>query len=507
MNDLRKYLNIMENFQFGMNPLIEPEFDNISSDDIKNLNTLKNIPDGIDLDDNIYKSEILSILKKIVHILPSRQQEVINLYYFEDMSLSEISKKLYGDVKKVSAVTTAINKGLNTIKQYCKDHNIKNEIFEAKEWSNIQNPYLRWLAKYTYEGVDKYPNKKTIDYLLKNFPCKSGDIYRGMNFYTKKEWDEFIDQFNGKNSCELEFNGVSSWSPFPESANQFAVTKPTYFINYEVIHHYELQQKKREALSGYRGIILHIHVNEGQGIDVNSTNVGHEDEIILPPGKYTVSIYKIIKRYEDQLNDNDNTIDNVILSTTKHDIKYSHDNSFYNYVMHHHSDKLSNKAIVHLLKLFTPDPSKPLFTYEVSPYFQIFSSKDQGLDDTKVNFSYYVPMLPLLQLYKTGIFKNNPSIEQQITTACKKIFHQALPIIEKYIVNANSYNPHIINLVASIAGKTNELTRMKQRTLGAAYKELEKNVRNINNISDYREKQQAIRKYGEDMKSLIEKMQ
>ena len=60
------------------------------------------------------------------------------------------------------------------------------EIFEAKEWSNIQNPYLRWLAKYTYEGVDKYPNKKTIDYLLKNFPCKSGDIYRGMNFYTNK---------------------------------------------------------------------------------------------------------------------------------------------------------------------------------------------------------------------------------------------------------------------------------------------------------------------------------
>lgn len=387
---------------------------------------------------------------------------------------------------------------------------ISELLTEAKDYDKIKDSANRWLAMFTYENYPKNPSEETINTLLKRYPAKAGIIYRGMNFYTKESYDEFMkNNFpNGATESVITTNVVTSWTPSENASEQFAVTQPTYNLNASVMRAYDEQQKNKERLAGYRGIILSTIIDDNQGIDVDASGLGHETEVVLPVGKYNIKIHREIKKYEHHLADNDTNIDKVIQSTTKESMSRSGptdgrtENSFYDYVIHHHIDKINDKSRLHLFKLFLPNPLD-LFRYEAKPYVDYFE-KD-GPKSNKVTFDYYIPGIYLFDFYNKGVFRT-PKQKKLVVDLAKKTMTQALPIVKQYVATATVFKGAPLILTAKIAGMESQLAKVLRDTLGTEYRRLQDEGRKINQIKDYREQQEALKKHSWDISNIVSKM-
>ena len=377
-----------------------------------------------------------------------------------------------------------------------------HELLEAQDYQKIADPSLKWLAQYTYENLNKWPGENIVQDLLQRFPCDAGTIYRGMNFYTQEKYEEFMQQFKGAQTAAIEFGSITSWSESKSQALQFAVTQPTYFLNREVMVAHGEMQAQKERLSGYRGIILSMQVAQGEGIDVNKSGVGHESEIIMPPGTYSIQVHEQIKKYAHQIMDKEVDINQVILSMTASDMKNStgDTHSLFDYVMHHHISELNAAARAHLFNLFKPDMSKPIFVYNVEPV-----SRWGETDTTKVQFQYYTPCYYLFELYRKGVFQA-PAQKTYIIKLAKQIITQALPVIAQHIIAAERLDTQLIRQVAQIASMEPELNKMLQRSVGAEYQRLEQEGRLINKIKDPKEHEKALRTHSENLKQLLSKI-
>ena len=376
-----------------------------------------------------------------------------------------------------------------------------SDIVEAQDWRSVRDPADQWLAKYTYENLDKWPGSEIIRTLQDRYPAPSGIIYRGINFYDKQKHDEFMSEFNGHTKALLTFGGVSSWTRHDAAAEQFAITQPTYFLNREVMVAHDRMRKERERLAGYRGIILGLHLADGIGIDVDASGVGHESEVILPPGRYRVFVHRVIKKYADHLADGDTSIDQVILSSTRDSIARSGDTpSALDHVLHHHLDKLSKAARRHLFKLYSPEPSLPVFGHSSRPAYA-FSGDDQD----QIDFHYWIPALGLFDLYQKGAFVD-PSQLAATRKLAARIVRDALPVIRDNVIKARRVDLTPLSVVANIAGKSDELTKVIRDTIGAEYRRLEGEVRGINRIEDPTEKRRAIEKHTKQVTDLLSKI-
>ena len=377
-----------------------------------------------------------------------------------------------------------------------------HELLEAQDYQRIADPSLKWLAQYTYENLNKWPGAYIVQDLLQRFPCDAGTIYRGMNFYTQEKYDEFMSQFKGAQTASIEFGSITSWAHTESGAEQFAITQPTYFLNREVMVAHGEMTASKERLSGYRGIILSTQVAAGGGIDVNKSGVGHESEVILPPGVYTIHVHKLIKKYAHQLADKDVDINQVILNMNAADVKRSRSDAYtlFDYVMHHHISELNSAARAHLFNLFKPDMSKPIFVHTVEPV------ATWGKTDThKVTFHYWTPCYFLFELYEQGVFQT-PAQKTYVIKLAKKIMSQALPVIAQHIIAAERLDMRLIRQIAKIAGMESALDKILRSTVGAEYQRLQDAGRLINKIKDPKEHEKALRNHSENLKQLISKL-
>ena len=377
-----------------------------------------------------------------------------------------------------------------------------HELLEAQDYQKIADPSLKWLAQYTYENLNKWPGAHVVQDLLQRFPCDAGVIYRGMNFYTQEKYDEFMSQFKGAKTASIEFGSITSWSESQSEALQFAVTQPTYFLNREVMVAHGEMQAQKERLSGYRGIILSMQVAHGDGIDVNKSGVGHESEVIMPPGTYSITVHEQIKKYAHQIADADVDINQVILNMTVSDLEKSSGDahSLFDYVMHHHISELNAASRAHLFNLFKPDMSQDIFVYKVEP-----ASSWYNTHDNKVIFQYYTPCYYLFELYKQGVFQA-PAHKASVVKLAKQIMREALPVIAQHIIAAERLDMRLIRQVAQIAGMELELNKLLRSTVGAEYKRLQDEGRLINKIRDPKEHEKALRDHAVQLKQLISKI-
>ena len=377
-----------------------------------------------------------------------------------------------------------------------------HELLEAQDYQRIADPSLKWLAQYTYENLNKWPGAHIVQDLLHRFPCDAGVIYRGMNFYTQEKYDEFMQQFKGAQTASIEFGSITSWSESKSEALQFAVTQPTYFLNREVMVAHGEMQAQKERLSGYRGIILSMQVAQGEGIDVNKSGVGHESEVILPPGMHSITIHEQIKKYADQIVDKDVDINQAILSMKVPDMKKStgDSHSLFDYVMHHHVQELNSQARDHLFQLFKPAPNADIFVHKSEP-----SDSYGDIDSNKVMFQYWTPCYFLFELYEKGVFEK-PAHVSYIKNLAKRIMREAMPVFEKNLIPAEHVDMRLIKQVAQIAGAEDQFTRMLRRTVGAEYQRLQDEGRQINQIKNSKEQEQAMRLHAEKLKQLFSKM-
>jgi hypothetical protein len=247
---------------------------------------------------------------------------------------------------------------------------------------------------------------------------------------------------------------------------------------------------------------LSTQIASGAGIDVNKSGVGHESEVILPPGVYMINVHKQIKKYAHQIADADVDINQVIINMSVADVKKSgaSEATLFDYVMHHHVSELNPAARAHLFKLSQPDPHKPMFVYKVEPV----SSWDHT-PDHKVTFQYYIPCYHVFALYKQGVFQA-PAQKASVVKWAKQIMREALPVFALHIIAAERMDMGLIRQVAQIAGMEPELDRMLQRTVGAEYKRLGDQGRLINKIQDPKAHEKALRDHSEQLKQLMSKI-
>lgn len=245
-----------------------------------------------------------------------------------------------------------------------------HDLFEARNWEDYDDPVDRWLAKYTYEGLDRWPSQQIVERLLARYGNPEPQtLYRGLNFRTAEKWEAFIAQFEGKREADLATGGLSSWTTSEKEARQFALVQPTYYPDAETFQQEQLAHDAGEILRGHRGVILRTRIGPHQGIDVNRSRLGHESETLLPSGTYRVTIHQEIKTFGEHLRNGDETPSGVILSITRDQFLKGVD-EFRNGFMHHilklHADALSSEARRHLFRLSYPT-REDLLSVDVKP--------------------------------------------------------------------------------------------------------------------------------------------
>lgn len=368
---------------------------------------------------------------------------------------------------------------------------------EAQDWQKIKDKNLRWLGAFTYENVARNPPKEILQNLIKRYPNEAGVVYRGINFTTRENYLRFKSEFED-DQATVEFDRVTSWSTSRSTARQFAVTQPTYQLNLAVMQAHWHQQKQREAVSGYRGVILSMTLAAGTAIDVDKTDVGHESEIVVPPGVYTVTIAHEIKLYQERLADKEVTPDEVIQHMDREGLKNPLSSaSFFDYVLHHHGQHLNSDSQQHLIRLFGPQAVEPLFLSDVKVGRNYFTKKPE------THFDYHIPSWRLFELAQQGVFDN--SLLKKIQQLGKRIIRQALPLIAAHLADAENFNPSQLRLVSKVSGDTTLDAAIKQ-ALRPAVQALQQEVRSINQIEDPRERQAAIKSHGEKMVKLLDKI-
>lgn len=380
---------------------------------------------------------------------------------------------------------------------------IHDLLSEAQDYHKIKDPALRWLAQYTYENLNKWPGKEIIQQLLHAYPSDAGTVYRGINFSTPDAYEKFMQPFGDSDHAKLTFSGITSWTKHAQSAHQFAITQPTYFLNREVMIAHDVMNKNKERLAGYRGVILSMKINSGDGIDVDASGVGHESEIIMPPNTYEVSIHETIKLYADHLKSGDTTIDQVIQSLKSPSELYksgASGHSFASHVLHHHVKELSDASRNHLFKLLKPKAGVKPFVYEVSPTYAW-----GGKSSDKVDVTYHIPALRLFDMYNQGVFTSDAHVHE-IKMLARKVIKQVLPMLREHLVKADRLDMRPIRIVAKLANAESELNQVVRQTVGAEYARLQHVGRDINKIQDPESQRKAIEDHAEELQQLLQKI-
>lgn len=346
----------------------------------------------------------------------------------------------------------------------------------------------RWLKNYTTENLDKWPSKDIINELLSKYPLdKKTKVYRGMNFYTKEKYDEFMNKLK-ENNYILTTNRISSWAPNEQTAEQFAYVQPTYFPTPELMQYYSKAQQEGEKVVGYRGIIMSTELDIGQGIDVRKSKYGKEPEIISIPGKYKVTV-KEIKTFKDRIQDNDTNYSQIILDMTKEEINTDSDISkFFDYVLKHaEPDEISDEAKHHLFLLFN--------------YAQKYNSEHRPASNGFIGIEEEIQFY-----YRSSVYKlyNKGFILERDALTLKK---EGIEILKSFMEVAIKHpeaklRTNDLRMLVNFCDFEDEWKKFI-KMYGKQYDKRNDTIRDINKITDPREKEKAIDDYKNDIMKII----
>ncbi len=153
---------------------------------------------------------------------------------------------------------------------------------------------------------------RQMDELKRMFPNKAGTLYRGLNFSTPQQYLDFRRSTkNGK----ITSDGISSWSPHFETAQDFAKNRKVYGLTALVATTYDQMRKSRERIMGFIGVVLEIRVPAGIGFDVTASGQASEDEVLLPKGTYDLVNVHTEKKFQHLLKGID--YNDTVISWTK----------------------------------------------------------------------------------------------------------------------------------------------------------------------------------------------
>ena len=159
------------------------------------------------------------------------------------------------------------------------------------------------LKKYVHDANEKYSVERNFDKILNFFPNEERlTIYRGLNFYTEDDYNNFIRSIH---SGYLKESSITSWTTNKNIAMKYAKSRQFYMDAFtpDMAQALDLALTLRTQydVAGFRGIILYKSIEPYTGIDVSKVNSA-EAEIILPPGSHKVSYIDVLS-YNDKYRD------------------------------------------------------------------------------------------------------------------------------------------------------------------------------------------------------------
>jgi hypothetical protein len=347
--------------------------------------------------------------------------------------------------------------------------------------------YDQQLYDYVREQKNHF-DEKTIEILIKRYPNDKTTIYRGINFIDKDSYDKFINKF----TKPLKINNISSWSEDLSTAKQFAITQPSYSLNPIIMQTYQKAQDEKEELTGYRGVIFKLELKPSTAIDATKSPYSIESEVILPPGEYEISIFKILKPFKEIISNQEIDINDQVQKITSEIL--NNDNStkkLFDYILHHHINDLNDKSKNHLFKLYQPKIIDVIHKLDKNEYDKTFPNQ----------LSLYMPYTYINMAYKGYFNKNNTEIAKK---QIRQLLKNAILIIKKHwYEDVKLQKPQLLDLAKFVDMETEILNAYKD-TFGQAYSNLSKNaVKNINNISDPKKRKEEIEKFSEKIKNIL----
>jgi hypothetical protein len=382
-----------------------------------------------------------------------------------------------------------LKKGL--VKEHTTSY-ISGPLFEGKKGHMAYD----WLSKYTDQGFNKWPNDIVLSYLLKNYPNEETmTLYRGLHFDTKEEYDEFMNNLDGK----IDSGGITSWTTIYGTAEDFSLSKKTYYPTMAIMSQEQERSQKNERMTGYRGVVLQTVIEPNTGIDVRRTPYSKEDEVILPKGTYKVKVKTISKTYTDILGDGEETIKSVLEKMI--DPKYrdqSYYQNFVEFIKTNYPDKIrnSNEFKKRILQIISNQYKKVDFVVSEVDKFHAFSD----YKDVRIYFNS-----KLFELFDQGFLPNN--FNKFATKYADMIVNEYYRLVKKHSGPEYFYEFGKLMYISKYASpsankKIDEVLRIQ---VGNAYNALnDRSVINaINKIEDPNEKRKAMKDFTEKVKSIL----
>lgn len=285
------------------------------------------------------------------------------------------------------------------------------------------------LRNYTHNESPIF-SKQAYQEMLSRWPNEEEmEVYRGINFPTKKAYDDFIQKF--KENGGYLTSSASGFAKSLETAEDFASTTKTYFPTLAIMERESARQAMHEEVTGYCGVIIKTTIKPNQVVDVTRSEHAIEDEVLFPPESVIKSELIPVKTYKQ-------TVEAEGFNLNKYVQNHSLENGICMYIVANHSKDLSSKSRRHLLDgmlkkienqsndygsdIDVLDSGKYWFAYKS----EIFSREYEKEKEYSMKFA--VPDFKSLDLH--GLW--NPAQLKEIKKVSEEIIFSALQLHLQY---------------------------------------------------------------------------
>ena len=346
----------------------------------------------------------------------------------------------------------------------------------------------KFLSDFIYGEIKGSASLEIRDELLHDYPyTKTSPLYRGLNFADEEQYRTFLK--NTEHGTVLHTKSLTSWTTNRKEAENFAVTRPTYFIDHDLMQAEDAKRKNHDYMIGHAGIIIKMDAPKGRAVDTSLSKMGEEDEVIVMPGDYKISVHKTLIPFVSSIHDEN--YEDILNSLGSLD------------------DGFNKQKLEHILFRFADfsDESRAKL-WGLVKFKTNINTNVELRNENNLYVGYDVPDLSLY-LYKWYLPEHQQIVRNALKNALSNISKKVHDITKKEDIDYKDLRIH-----ASADVKLGELItginafKHIDNQLSHLYQELNSdiNIRNINDLPK-EEKIKAIKQFSNDIVQIIKNLQ
>lgn len=375
-----------------------------------------------------------------------------------------------------------------------------------------QHLLKKWLSSFIYNGYDNRDESPALLADLAEAYPFSGTIYDGINFTTKADYDEFLDQT--KNGSELTTTEVTKWRIERQHAMRYANGENSYYGQYYGTKPGpdQIKHDNHDFMTGAAGVVVKLIATNGEVIDVTAEKEYESKGVVaLLPGTYKIQIIEENLPFVDTVNAKNFRDKFLAIVSLKHDESDKKTRQLFDHIMFNY-DQFDTEMSEHLAYLLFDSMN---VKWDVSvrdhghSYSSYFKDKKNAL---RIELNWNIPEA-FFYYHTLLLSKDSEKMEAQmkkILSAIDRDFREKTQEIDwahddweisigKSLLAATKltqYEEHV-NFISFLKSKV----KLVYNYLNS-YEE----TKRINSIEDHQEKQNAIRALGKHIASTLSQL-